>query len=273
MTASPYASDAKIAEACAAIGADLIGQTEQTLLQQLVVAAATGGGSAPSGIAWGSITGTLGDQTDLQAALDAKLNLSGGSLTAAVSVPTAAGYPLADARSNGVMFGASPAAADIGISSSNNGLNFYVNGQQGIYHDILAFRFDSNVWLGWSAGTPGGPGSRTMLSGALADATLQIGKASATPIDQTFKGPNGSGTNIAGGDIRVAPGQSTGNATPATVVLQGTAAGSSGATEQTLVDVLTVVREGVIRITNIPTSSAGLSAGDIYSNAGILTIV
>jgi len=43
MTASQYASDAKIAEACTALGADLIGQTEQTLLQQLVVAAATGG--------------------------------------------------------------------------------------------------------------------------------------------------------------------------------------------------------------------------------------
>jgi hypothetical protein len=100
-----------------------------------------------------------------------------------------------------------------------------------------------------------------------------MGKASATPIDQTFKGPNGSGTNIAGGDIRVAPGQSTGNATPATVVLQGTAAGSSGTTAQTLVDVLTVVREGVLRITNIPTSPAGLSTGDIYSNLGILTIV
>jgi hypothetical protein len=106
-----------------------------------------------------------------------------------------------------------------------------------------------------------------------AAAAIQMGANSATPIDQLFKGPNGSGTNIAGGDIRIGPGQSTGNATPATVVIQGTAAGSSGTTAQTLVDVLTVVREGVIRITNIPTSSAGLSTGDIYSNLGILTIV
>ena len=44
MTASSYASDAKITEALAVLGADLIGQTEQTLLQQLVVAAALGGG-------------------------------------------------------------------------------------------------------------------------------------------------------------------------------------------------------------------------------------
>ena len=273
MTASPYASDAKIAEACAAIGADLIGQTEQTLLQQLVIAAAVGGGgSTPSATAWGGIVGTLSNQTDLQAALDAKLALTGGSLSAAVSVPTTASASLANARLNGVMFGASPATSNVGISSFNSALNFFTNADHSIYHDIATFRFLSSVWLGWSQSGPAA-GAITELSGSLANATLQMGKASATPIDQNFKGPNGSGTNIAGGDMRIAPGQSTGNATPATVVLQGTAAGSSGSTAQTLVDVLTVVREGVIRITNIPTSSAGLSTGDIYSNLGILTIV
>lgn len=65
MTASPYASDAKIAEACAAIGADLIGQTEQTLLQQLVVAAATNTGSAPTYSA--DITTFLGSANDTAA--------------------------------------------------------------------------------------------------------------------------------------------------------------------------------------------------------------
>jgi hypothetical protein len=35
--------------------------------------------------AWGSITGTLSSQTDLQNALDAKLSLSGGTLTGALS--------------------------------------------------------------------------------------------------------------------------------------------------------------------------------------------
>ena len=81
MTASSYASDAKIIEALAILGADFIGQTEQTLLQQLVVAAALGGGGGGGASAWGSITGTLSAQTDLQTALDAKLNLTGGTLT------------------------------------------------------------------------------------------------------------------------------------------------------------------------------------------------
>jgi hypothetical protein len=45
-------------------------------------AAKSGGGGAS---AWGSITGTLSAQTDLQAALDAKLALAGGSLTGALN--------------------------------------------------------------------------------------------------------------------------------------------------------------------------------------------
>jgi hypothetical protein len=205
-------------------------------------------------------------------AVDTKLPLAGGSLTGAVSVPNATTISLAAARINGVMFGASLAAANEGISAFNNSMYLFTQGEMAVLLNQVGMQLNSGIWLSWGAGAAAS-GQQTFLSGAQAAATLQIGKASATPIDQTFKGPNGSGTNIAGGDIRIAPGQSTGNATPATVVLQGTAAGSSGSTAQTLVDVLTVVREGVIRITNIPTSSAGLATGDIWSNGGVLTIV
>jgi hypothetical protein len=141
---------------------------------------------------------------------------------------------------------------------------------------VTVANYNGNGRIGFNASALNMAGGNSVADAFFqraAAAAIQMGANSATPIDQTFKGPNGSGTNIAGGDIRIAPGQSTGSATPATVVLQGTAAGSSGSTAQTLVDVLTVVREGVIRITNIPTSSAGLSTGDIYSNLGILTIV
>jgi hypothetical protein len=154
----------------------------------------------------------------------------------------------------------------LGFHSTQFGVTVAGSFAGGVYKGVIGFNQTTNV-LG------GGNGAATAFFASYAAAEIQMGLNSATPIDQLFKGPNGSGTNIAGGDIRIAPGQSTGNATPATVVLQGTAAGLSGTTAQTLVDVLTVVREGVIRITNIPTSSAGLSAGDIYSNAGILTIV
>jgi hypothetical protein len=48
MTASPYASAAKIDEALAAIGAEHVGTREQTLLQQIFVACATEGSSPPT---------------------------------------------------------------------------------------------------------------------------------------------------------------------------------------------------------------------------------
>ncbi len=43
-------------------------------------------GSVFSGGSWGNITGTLSSQTDLQSALDAKLSLSGGLLTGALTI-------------------------------------------------------------------------------------------------------------------------------------------------------------------------------------------
>lgn len=50
-----------------------------------VTIAGTGGGSS----SWGGITGTLSSQTDLQSALDAKLNLSGGTLTGDLTISKA----------------------------------------------------------------------------------------------------------------------------------------------------------------------------------------
>lgn len=102
---------------------------------------------------------------------------------------------------------------------------------------------------------------------------LGLGLTSATPSAQTVSGADGSGTNIAGGKVCLGPGRSTGNATPGVIALQGTSAGSSGTTLQSLVDVLTIVRAGVVRITGIPTSATGLSTGDIWSDAGTLKIV
>lgn len=78
--------------------------------------------------------------------------------------------------------------------------------------------------------------------------TFQFGATSATPAAQCIKGPAGSGTNIAGGKLQLCPGQSTGSATPATLVFQGTAAGSSGSTAQSFVDVMTIVNSTLVRL-------------------------
>jgi len=74
----------------------------------------------------------------------------------------------------------------------------------------------------------------------------------------TIAGPRCTGTGT-GGDLRLS--------------VYGTN-GVSGTAIGTLNTILTIVAaRKVVNISSIPTSSAGLSAGDVYSNAGILTIV
>jgi hypothetical protein len=112
---------------------------------------------------------------------------TGGSLTAAVSVPTAANVLLANARANGFMFGASPATADNGFSSFNSALLHYAGGTLVIYNSTIGFQLDQSVWLSW--GNSGAvAGQHTFLSGAQAAATLQLGKNHATTAtNQTIK--------------------------------------------------------------------------------------
>jgi len=115
------------------------------------------------------------------------LPLSGGSLTAAVSVPTAANQTLASARINGFMIGASPATANEGISGFNNTLHTYAAGTLVSQINTVGFQLDSNVWLSWGS-VAASSTQYTFLSGALAAATLTMGKVHATTAtDQTIQ--------------------------------------------------------------------------------------
>jgi hypothetical protein len=153
MTSSPYASEAKIDEALTAIGAELIGQTEQQLLQQLVVAAATAAGGSGGASTWGSITGTLSSQTDLQNALNAKLNLSGGSMTGPVSIPLAVNIGIANARAAGLLFGSDPTSADIGLTGFNNTLQFYTSSTFIAQLNSVELGLPSTTYIGFSSTT------------------------------------------------------------------------------------------------------------------------
>lgn len=71
-------------------------------------------------------------------------------------------------------------------------------------------------------------------------ATLQIGGGGGVAIHQTFKSGDGSGENIVASNLKIAPGKSTGNAIPASVIIQGTVAGTGGTALQMLNDVVTI---------------------------------
>jgi hypothetical protein len=111
-------------------------------------------------------------------------------------------------------------------------------------------------------------------------ASLRMGNALASAwVNQSFGASgaivgtttNGSPTNT----MTIHGSVSTGTGTGGNIILgvYGTN-GASGTAIGTLNTVLTIVAaRKVLNVAGIPTSSAGLSSGDIYSNAGILTVV
>lgn len=71
---------------------------------------------------------------------------------------------------------------------------------------------------------------------------------STAPVSGRVIATSGSGSNVAAGTLFVSGGRSTGSGTPGKLVLQGTAAGASSSTLQTLVDVLTVTNSTTLTV-------------------------
>jgi len=77
---------------------------------------------------------------------------------------------------------------------------------------------------------------------------LGSAEASASPIDAVIKGESGIGNNIAGGDLTLAGGLSTGSATGGSVVIQTGDTGTAGDIEQSYVTRMTVNTDGDVII-------------------------
>lgn len=122
-------------------------------------------------------------------------------------------------------------------------------------------------------------GSSAFIRGPSA-ATFHLGQEVASGwISQTLSAAGGrigiDANNSPTNTLTIAGSVSTGTGTGGNLRLgvYGTN-GSSGSAIGTLNTVLTVVAaRKVINLAGIPTSSAGLSSGDVYSNAGVLMIV
>lgn len=94
--------------------------------------------SAGSGTTWGSITGTLSSQTDLQSALDAKLNLSGGTLTGNLTVSKAS--PVVDLTGSGTGY--------VRVNSTDNHAALYLDTQPNLGGSRIWFRAGGNArWM------------------------------------------------------------------------------------------------------------------------------
>lgn len=78
MNVTPLYGESQADTARTLIGGQAIGENRNDLLRQVLVATAN---KVSGSASWGGITGTLSSQTDLQTALNAKLGLSGGTMT------------------------------------------------------------------------------------------------------------------------------------------------------------------------------------------------
>ena len=162
----------------------------------------------------------------------------------------------------------------IGLQPSNAG-GFVVVSPEGLTQT-------NSGYIGWSSNSfPGYNAlSADLVLYRTAGASLQMGTSLASGwLNQTFAAAGGRiGTdtnNSPTNTLTIAGSISTGTGTGGNLRLgvYGTN-GTSGTAIGTLNTVLTVVAaRKVINLAGIPTSSTGLSSGDVYSNAGILTIV
>lgn len=116
---------------------------------------------------------------------------------------------------------------------------------------------------------------------------LGSGYEISAPRSVTVSGSTGVGTDIAGSDIRIAGGESTGAGTAGNVIISGAPKGASSSTKNTQTNWWTFNAEGFINIknvaaANVPTPAAGsinlfLDSGDgafkYRNSAGVLKVI
>lgn len=197
-----------------------------------------------SGNAWGSITGTLSNQTDLQAALDGKQSSGSYQPLATVLTNTTASFTTADqSKLSGIQSGATVNSTDAFLLGRANH-----TGTQavGTITGLGTLATQNGTFSGTSSGT--NTGDQTTVSGNAGSATiLQTGRTIAITGDLAYTSPsfNGSANVTAAGTL-------------ATVNANVGAFGSGS-----LVPVITVNAKGLVTaVTTAAVAGGGLSDGD-----------
>jgi len=208
-----------------------------------------------------------------------KLPLTGGTLSGQVT--SSSGFLGTSSGATTPAFGAA-INPDFGIYFESQRLMFREGNNAiagiGDLSSGIGMIMGSTRAYGWSASSP--DGSYDVQLNRIATGNLGMGASLVSgwlnQIISAAGGRIGTDTNNSPTNtLTIAGSVSTGTGTGGNLRLgvYGTN-GSSGTAIGTLNTVLTVVAaRKVINLAGIPTSSAGLSSGDVYSNAGILTIV
>ena len=123
-----------------------------------------------------------------------------------------------------------------------------------------------DIGIVWSSNTAGGDAhanSDTHLRRGGVAATVQLGVDAASPIAQTFKAHNGSGTDKAGADLILQSGNPTGSGAQAALKVKTAYAGSTGSSQQTPTDRLIIAPAKTLTDAQTNLFEIALSAGQM----------
>jgi len=158
------------------------------ITKRLLVAATGGGGSA----VWGSITGTLSDQTDLQSALDARVPYTGATANINLNTRSITQNLIDDTRGYEIQNTGGDTRAMLGLGATSDGflnifkadnsLGFSSEGGNTFTSALsinlpTSFSYTSNnpLSIGWSGNTYGGGYIQNQSTGTSASADLILG--------------------------------------------------------------------------------------------------
>jgi hypothetical protein len=92
--------------------------------------------------------------------------------------------------------------------------------------------------------------------------------SSSSPVGGIINATDSGGTNIAGANLTIRGGASTGNAAGGALILQTSAAGVSGVSQNAAAERMRVKTNGQVRFVPLAADPSGAEAGDVYYNSG-----
>lgn len=139
-------------------------------------------------------------------------------------------------------------------------------GTGGIDAQNAALNVGSAVAIGWSSGDPFSV-AKDLIMVRDATATLQIGVDAASPVAQTFKAHDGSGTDKTGASLTLAGGNGTGTGLGGALIFNTTpAAGGSGSSQNTSTERGRFTSPGHFVLTELTTDPG---TGDLAANGAM----
>ncbi len=181
-----------------------------------------------------------------------------GSVASGVKA-TAIGYTSVASGNYSVALGA--AATATGVDSFAVGESPFAGGD---YSDAIgnnAFATaDHSIAIGYDSKTTA---PNTLVIGGRSDGGNNIsewfmGRDSGGPISNVIHAQGVAGTDVAGSDITIAGGQSTGVAAGGILHLSTSPTGSTGATKNALVDAITIAADGTIKLLTVAPATTGV---------------